>query len=121
MRTMDRRFMRLLLLAIPLVYFLYFFGLSQVGLLGPDEPRYASVGREMARSGDWITPRLDGQPWFEKPPLLYWMVATGHLVRLPDEWAARLPVALARIAFLLFFFRVVMQGFSKQTAIAATA
>ena len=100
---------------------LYLPGLGGVGLLGPDEPRYVSIGREMARSGDWITPRLDGEPWFEKPPLLYWMVAAGRLMRLPDEWAARLPVALASIAFLIFFFRVVMREFSERTAVVATA
>jgi len=64
---------RILLLAIPLVYLLYLFDLNGVGLLSADEPRYAAVSREMARSGDWITPRLWGQPWFEKPVLLYWM------------------------------------------------
>jgi 4-amino-4-deoxy-L-arabinose transferase-like glycosyltransferase len=54
-------------LAIPLLAILYFSGFSAAGMLGPDEPRYASIGREMARSGDWITPRLWGQPWFENP------------------------------------------------------
>ena len=61
------------LLAAIFFYFLFFFHLSATGMLAPDEPRYASVGREMARSGDWVTPRLWGEPWFEKPALLYWM------------------------------------------------
>ena len=55
------------LLALPVVFLLYFFNLTSVGVLGPDEPRYASIAREMARSGDWITPRLWGQPWFAGP------------------------------------------------------
>ena len=54
---------------------LYLLHLGGVGFLGPDEPRYASIGRDMAHSGDWITPRLNGQPWFEKPPLTYWLTA----------------------------------------------
>ncbi|MGH9558266.1 MAG: glycosyltransferase family 39 protein [Bryobacteraceae bacterium] len=100
---------------------LYLVGLGRAGFLGPDEPRYASIGREMAQSRDFVTPRLDGQPWFEKPPLLYWMVAGGRTLRLPDEWAARLPVALASLAFLLFFFATLQREFSPRIALAATA
>src|SRR5947207_5372847 len=106
MKPMDSGFKRLVLLAIPLVYFLYFFSLSGVGLLGPDEPRYAAIGREMARSGDWITPRLWGEPWFEKPPLLYWMTGTAFRLGLGEELAPRLPVALMSVAFLIFFYWV---------------
>ncbi len=58
---------RLWWLLVPLAYVLYFYGLDATGLLGPDEPRYAAIGREMARSGDWVTPRLWGEAWFEKP------------------------------------------------------
>jgi 4-amino-4-deoxy-L-arabinose transferase len=100
---------------------LYLLHLGGVGFLGPDEPRYASIGREMARSGDWVTPRLDGAPWFEKPPLTYWLTAAGHLAHLPDEWAARLPEALLAIAFLTFFFRTLAHEFSPQLAVTATA
>lgn len=113
--------MRLLLLAIPLVYFLYFFGLSQVGLLGPDEPRYASIGRQMARSGDWITPRLWGVPWFEKPALLYWMTGTAFRLGLGEELAPRLPVALMSVAFLIFFYGVMSREFGKRAATFAAA
>ncbi len=91
-------------LIVPLLL-LYLLHLGGVGFLGPDEPRYASIGREMARTGDWITPRLNAQPWFEKPPLTYWLTALGHLARLPDEWAARFPEALISVAFLIFFYR----------------
>jgi 4-amino-4-deoxy-L-arabinose transferase-like glycosyltransferase len=75
----------------------------------------------MARSGDWITPRLDGQPWFEKPPLTYWLTAAGHLAGLPDEWAARLPEALISAAFLVFFYFTLAREFSPRMALAATA
>src|SRR5580658_1547395 len=78
-------------LAIPLLVILYFSGLSASGMLGPDEPRYASIGREMARSGDWITPRLWGQPWFEKPALLYWITGAAFRLGLGDNLAPRLP------------------------------
>ena len=72
----------------------------------------------MARSGDWIMPRLDGSAWFEKPPLLYWMTGIGHLLHLPDEWAARLPVALLSLVFLWFFHRTLAREFSPRVALA---
>ena len=105
-------------LILPLLL-LYLLHLGGVGFLGPDEPRYASIGREMAVSHDFVTPRLDGQPWFEKPPLLYWMIAAGHLLKLPDEWAARLPLALLSVAFLVFFFTTLAREFSPRVAMFA--
>lgn len=72
--------------------------LGAIGLVGPDEPRYVWIARAMAQTGDWITPRLYGQPWFEKPVLYYWAAAVGFLLHLPAEWAARLPSALAALA-----------------------
>lgn len=89
--------------------------------MGPDEPRYASIGREMAHSGDWVTPRLDGKPWFEKPPLLYWTTGIATRLGFRDEWAARLPVALIGLGFLLFFFRALEREFSSRIAVTATA
>jgi len=106
-------------LIIPLL-FLYLFHLGAVGFLAPDEPRYASIGREMAASHDFITPRLDHHAWFEKPPLIYWLIALGRASRLPDEYAARVPVALISIAFLAFFYSILAREFSPRVALAAT-
>lgn len=94
------------LAAAIVLYLLFFHGLTGTGLLGPDEPRYAAIGREMARSGDWITPRLWGRPWFEKPPLLYWMTAAAFSAGLGPDLAPRLPVAILSVAFLLFYYVV---------------
>jgi len=102
------------------LFFLYFFGLTRTGLLGPDEPRYADIGRAMAQTGDWITPRLWGKPWFEKPPLLYWMTALGFQAGLDADLAPRLPVALASIAFLVFFFAALRREFGERPAFYAT-
>jgi 4-amino-4-deoxy-L-arabinose transferase-like glycosyltransferase len=101
---------------------LYICSLGRAGFgLDPDEPRYASIGREMARSGDWITPHLYGTPWFEKPPLLYWMTAVATRIGFHDEWAARLPVALLSLTFLAFFYSVLEREFSRRVALIATA
>ena len=72
---------------------LYLGNLTGMGLILPDEPRYADIGRAMARTGDWVTPRLWGVPWFEKPALLYWMTGLGFRMGLGPETAPRLPVA----------------------------
>jgi 4-amino-4-deoxy-L-arabinose transferase-like glycosyltransferase len=78
-----------------------FGNLGAIGLVGPDEPRYVWIARAMAETGDWVTPRLYGQPWFEKPILYYWAAAVGFLLHLPPEWAARLPSAFAALAATL--------------------
>src|SRR5947209_15479431 len=83
---------------------LYLYGLNRSGLIGPDEPRYAAVGRHMAESGDWEMPVLRGRPWLEKPPLLYWMTAIGFRCGLDVDLAPRVPVALLSVGFLAFFF-----------------
>jgi 4-amino-4-deoxy-L-arabinose transferase-like glycosyltransferase len=103
------------------LYCLYFFGLGRCGLLGPDEPRYAAIGLQMARSGDLVMPVLWGKPWFEKPPLLYWMTAAASRLGLDGELAPRLPVALLSAAFLLFFFAVLRREFGARAALFAAA
>jgi 4-amino-4-deoxy-L-arabinose transferase-like glycosyltransferase len=59
-------------------------------LVDPDEGRYAEIPREMVGTGDWITPRLNGLKYFEKPPLQYWATAATYSVFGFSEWTARL-------------------------------
>jgi 4-amino-4-deoxy-L-arabinose transferase-like glycosyltransferase len=56
----------------------------------PDEGRYAEIPREMLASGDWVTPRLNGIPYLEKPPLQYWATAIGYSTLGLDHWVSRL-------------------------------
>ncbi len=83
------------MLVIAVFYICLFSHLDALRLVGPDEPRYAAIARAMAESGDWVTPRLNGQPWFEKPVLYYWAAAAAFRVFGVNEFAARLPSALA--------------------------
>src|SRR5262245_46822782 len=78
-----------------LCYAMFFYSLGGIGFVGPDEPRYAAIGREMLTSGDYITPRLNGVPWFEKPPLMYWAAALGYRILGINEGGARLPSGMA--------------------------
>ncbi|HEY6393563.1 MAG TPA: glycosyltransferase family 39 protein, partial [Bryobacteraceae bacterium] len=103
------------------LFFLYFFGLTRAGMLGPDEPRYAAIGAAMAQSGDWVTPRLWGIRWFEKPALLYWMTATAFKAGLDEDLAPRLPVAILSAGFLIFFFFALRREFGERAAWYSTA
>ncbi|MCC7498435.1 MAG: glycosyltransferase family 39 protein [Bryobacterales bacterium] len=109
-----------ILLIIFAAYWLYLFGLTAVGLLGPDEPRYASIGRAMALTGDWVTPRLWGVPWFEKPVLLYWLTGWSFRAGLSPDLAPRLPIAIVSVAFLAFYGWRLKREFGAAPAALAT-
>ena len=83
----------------------YLCGLGSLPLVGPDEPRYAQVAREMLQRGDFITPTLGGVPWFEKPPLLYWMMMASYRVFGVSEFGARLGPAICGLLAAVFVFR----------------
>jgi 4-amino-4-deoxy-L-arabinose transferase-like glycosyltransferase len=83
----PRRILWALWIALALVWFA---AVPLRPLLDPDEGRYAEIPREMLVSGDWVTPRLDGLKYFEKPPLQYWATATAYSLFGQSEWTARL-------------------------------
>ena len=82
----------------------------------PDEGRYAEVGRWMWMTGDWLTPRVDGIPFFHKPPLLYWLEAAAMAVFGATPWAARLVVALHACLMLGLMVACVRHFASADTA-----
>jgi 4-amino-4-deoxy-L-arabinose transferase-like glycosyltransferase len=86
-----RRDLLLLVLGFALLYGPH---LGRRALWSPDEGRYAEIPREMVATGDWITPRLNGVKYFEKPPLFYWIEAVSLRFFGPREWAVRLAPAL---------------------------
>jgi 4-amino-4-deoxy-L-arabinose transferase-like glycosyltransferase len=94
----SRRTWTLLAIAIAIVWFA---NLDVRKLQHPDEGRYAEIAREMVASGDWVTPRLNGIKYFEKPPLQYWLTAAAFRAFELDEWTARLPGALAGFLTIL--------------------
>lgn len=94
----------LLILACVIIFTL-FFGIGGVPLLDPDEPVYAETAREMIQTGDFLSPRIFGDYWYDKPPMYYWLVAAAFKVFGYSEFAARFPAALmgALTAFMLYF------------------
>jgi 4-amino-4-deoxy-L-arabinose transferase-like glycosyltransferase len=94
----------------------YFSHLGAIGFVGPDEPRYAWVARDMAETGDWVTPRLYGKPWFEKPPLFYWGAALSFKLFGVSEAAARLPSAISALLATLALAWLALRLSGAETA-----
>jgi len=76
---------------------LYLLMLGRLPLANPDESRYAEIPREMLAHGDWVTPRLNEVPYFEKPPLVYWTVGLFRLLFGGGEMSSRLAPAPATV------------------------
>jgi 4-amino-4-deoxy-L-arabinose transferase-like glycosyltransferase len=72
--------------------------LSPPSLMDDVDAVQAQIARNMLSSGDWVTARLDGVAYLEKPPLIYWMIAISYKVFGVHDWAARIPIALSAIA-----------------------
>lgn len=96
---------------------LFLTNLGGIDLWPPDEPRYAQVAREMTETGDYLVPRINGEPYTEKPPLLFWIQA---LFSKPfgdvSEFPARLPSALAGIVTVLATFAFVRRLYDDRIA-----
>ena len=104
------------ILIVATLYVCYFSHLGAIGFVGPDEPRYAWVARDMAETGDWVTPRLYGKPWFEKPPLLYWGAALCFKLFGVSEAAARLPSAISALLATLALAWLALRLYGAETA-----
>jgi 4-amino-4-deoxy-L-arabinose transferase-like glycosyltransferase len=98
------------------LYVCYFSHLGAIGFVGPDEPRYAWIARDMAETGDWVTPRLYGRPWFEKPPLYYWGAALCFKLFGVSEAAARLPSAISALLATLAMAWLAWRLYGQETA-----
>ena len=102
----ERKTFLLLTLLIAIVLFIW--DLGSTGLVDETPPLFAAAGRAMSSTGDWLTPRVNGLPRFDKPPLIYWLM--GFFYSLPGQelwdplgtWAGRLPSAIASITLMLF-------------------
>jgi 4-amino-4-deoxy-L-arabinose transferase-like glycosyltransferase len=87
---------RWLLVALTVLNFLFLLGARSLN--EPDEGRYAEVAREMIETGNWLVPHIWYVPHLDKPPLTYWAVAASMNAFGRNEWAVRLPLALAGLS-----------------------
>lgn len=97
-----------LLLLCGLCALAYGTGLADLGLMDKTEGLFAEVPRQMLASGDWVTPRWNGELFFDYPVWGYWMVALSYRLFGLSEGAARLPAALAASATVLALFAVLL-------------
>ena len=100
---------RFLTLSIVFVFgfFLFILGLGSTGLIDETPPLFASAGRYMSLSGDWLTPKVNGILRFDKPPFYYWLMAIIYSIPANEMWdelgsfSARLPSALSGLFLMI--------------------
>ncbi|MEA5571529.1 glycosyltransferase family 39 protein [Calothrix sp. UHCC 0171] len=92
----------------------FFWHLGSIGLIDETEPLFAEASRQMLVRGDWITPFFNNETRFDKPALIYWCQAIAYQVFGVNEWAVRLPSALAATAVVGFCFYVLQWYVAKQ-------
>ncbi|MBS0631576.1 MAG: glycosyltransferase family 39 protein [Verrucomicrobia bacterium] len=110
------------LLVLVLVFAVLFgFRLGSYPLSNPDEGRYAEIPREMVATGDWVTPRLNGVNYFEKPPLMYWATAACLKVFGPSEWSMRAMPALFGLGGVLLAYAAGRRLHSREAGLASAA
>ncbi len=94
---------------------LCFWQLGSTGLIDETPPKFAAAARGMSMSGDWLTPKANGIPRFDKPPLIYWLM--GLIYSFPGQeswdplgsWAARFPSAMSSVLLMLVLGDTVMK------------
>jgi 4-amino-4-deoxy-L-arabinose transferase-like glycosyltransferase len=112
----PRSLLLLLLLAVAVVWF---GNLEYRRLFHPDEGRYAEIPREMVATADWVTPRLNGIKYFEKPPLQYWATAIAYRAFGASEWTSRLWTALSGFLAVLLVYAAGVRLFGPDAGLYA--
>ncbi len=93
--------------------------ISPPSLMDDVDAVQAQIARNMLTSGDWVTARLDGVPYLEKAPLIYWLIAASFKVFGAVDWAARIPIVLAALALAWLTTAFGMWAFSGRAGFYA--
>ncbi len=116
--VIDPLYKRLLVATAILGMLVFFWGLGDIGLMSFNEARRAIPASIMFNGGDWLLPRINGELYLTKPPLLYWLSATAaHLLGAANEWAVRLPSALAATVTVVVSYRYALRKFGTWSAL----
>jgi 4-amino-4-deoxy-L-arabinose transferase-like glycosyltransferase len=117
-RTLSRFHKRLALVAC-LGLAIYLVGNGATSLWDRDEPRFAEAAREMVVTGDYVVPRFHGEIRFDKPPLIYWLIAGAYRLCGVGSFGARLPSALAGALSLVLVGLIGRRLVDERTGLAA--
>lgn len=104
-------------IVLGITVFIMFFNLGGIPLLDPDEPVYAETPKEMIAFGDFVSPRIYGEYWYDKPPMYYWLVAASFKVFGVNEFAARFPSAFLGVLCVLLVYRTGSKLFGQTVGI----
>lgn len=107
--------LRLVLLIVVLIYIPMLF--SPPHLTDDTDATQAQIPRNMLVSGDWVTARLDGVPFLEKSPMLYWMIGASYIVLGQHDWAARMPIVLSILGTCWMIGRMGRWAFDGTTGV----
>ena len=108
-----------ILLFVALITFFLVSVISPPALMDDVDSVTANIARTMVETGDWVTPRLHGIAYFEKPALRFWIVAVSYLIFGVHDWAARIPIALSAVLLCWLVCRIGRWAFDTRTGTLA--
>ena len=115
LKRLDGRFWLVAIIAAIIL----FINLGTIPLLDPDEPVYAETPKEMIHFNEFLSPRIYGEYWYDKPPMYYWLVTAAFKVFGVSEFSARFPSAFLGLAGVTALYLHGCRLFSKRAAMAA--
>ncbi len=113
MLSRNRGFLFLLCIVAVVVIF---YNIGTIPLLDPDEPVYAETPKEMIKYNEYLSPRIYGEYWYDKPPMYYWLVAGSYKIFGINEFAARFPSAFLAVLSVLVMYYYGSKLFNKRAA-----
>jgi len=117
LREMNKAYPMFLWATVVIAIIVLFWGLGSIELMSLNEGRRALAIKEMASTGNWLLPHLNGELYLTKPPLLYWLSSTFALGWGVNEWTLRLPSALAASAVLWMTYRFTLKQSGQWAAL----
>jgi 4-amino-4-deoxy-L-arabinose transferase-like glycosyltransferase len=105
-------------LVLIITLFIMFFNLGSIPLMDPDEPVYAETPKEMLQFNEFLSPRIYGEYWYDKPPMYYWLVAASYQLFGVNEFAARFPSAILAVVCVLVVYCSGRRLFGEKAGVA---